>query len=445
MDTSNRQHWSGRLAFILAASGSAIGLGNVWKFPYIAGVNGGSAFVLVYLLCILAVGLPLMIAEIYIGKKSQKNSVNAFEELHKKGSPWQGVGLIGMISCFLVLSFYSVVGGWVLDFEFRFLTGSFLSQSDEMVKSYFVNLVESRQGTQIFWHSIFIFATVGIVSKGVSDGLERWNKILMPALFILLLFLFVYSLFLDGIGDSLRYLFLADFSKLSWKAVLDAVGHSFFTLSLGMGSMIIYGSYLEKEGPVFRPALMVVFLDTFIALIAGVIIFSVVFTFGAEPSAGPGLMFITLPLLFKQIPGSWFVSNAFFVLIAFAALTSAISLLEVIVAYFIESRGWNRKKTTWIAGFVIWTCGILCAYPKLILMGGKNVFDLFDIFSSKIAMPIAGILTSIFFGWILGPVALEQAVGKCPRFLLILLLWTLRIIAPIGVVIMLYKGVSELS
>ncbi|MCB0272353.1 MAG: sodium-dependent transporter [Bdellovibrionales bacterium] len=440
---ANRAHWSSRIAFVLAATGSAIGLGNIWKFPYMAGANGGSAFVLVYLGCIALIGFPLMIAEIYIGKKSQKNTIEAFETLHHAGTFWKSAGFLGMLGCFLVLSFYSLVGGWVLDFEYQSLLHRFANESDDFVKNYFVDLIHNRQGTQIFWHSTFMLITIGIVAKGVSNGLEKWNKILMPILFSLLIFLFVYSLFLEGFKESIHFLFAADFSKLTWKSVLEAVGHAFFTLSLGMGSMIIYGSYMEKEGPVLKQAAAVVLLDTFIALLAGTIIFTIVYTFNAEPGAGPGLMFVTLPLLFKQIPGSWFVSNAFFILVFFAALTSAISILEVLSAYLIDTKKWSRIKATFLVGGAMWICGVLCAYPKLIIFGKNNVFDVFDILSSKITMPLTGIMISIFFGWVLGPKAIEEAVGIRSKFLLQGLVWVVRVIAPICVAVMLYKGILE--
>ncbi len=318
-----RGNWGTRVGFILAATGSAIGLGNIWKFPYITGVYGGGAFVLVYLFCVLLIGLPLMIGELMIGRRTQKNPVGAFKALHHKKSIWQITGWLGIASGFLILSYYSVVAGWAIAYIFKAAAG--FSGSTEAIQSQFGALVTSPQSS-IMWHTIFMGLTIAIVVGGVKNGIERWSKILMPMLFTLLLGLMIYGLaFTDGGMQALSFLFSPDFSKLTAEGVLSALGHAFFTLSLGMGAMLTYGSYMKKETNLMKDAITVSFLDTLIALMAGVAIFSMVFNYDLEIAAGPGLIFKTLPVLFAQT-GRW-ISIPFFVLLSFAALTSAISLL----------------------------------------------------------------------------------------------------------------------
>lgn len=439
-----RAHWSGRLAFILAAAGSAVGLGNIWKFPYITGINGGGAFVLVYLLCISIVGIPIFVAELFIGQKSQKNAVQAFEVLHKRRTPWRGVGWMGVLSAFLILSFYSVVGGWVLDFEFRSLFNQFAGHSDDEIKGVLGGLFASPW-RQLLWHFIFMAATVAIVLGGVKAGIERWNKILMPALVLLLLLLLAKAMLLPSFGKAVTFLFSPSFEKLSPSAVLEAVGHAFFTLSLGMGAMITYGSYLGERESLTKTVFAVALMDTLIALTAGLVIFSVVFSYGLEAQAGPTLMFQTLPMLFAKMSGGYFVGVAFFLLVGFAALTSSISLLEVIVAYWTETHGMNRKKTTLAAGAVLYLLGILSVLSMNVMsevkVAGLTFFDLFDKLTSQFFLPVGGMLISIFFGWVLGPKAVAAAVGT-KGLAAQGLLWATRVVAPAGVLWILIAKIS---
>ncbi len=444
--TTQRPHWSGRIGFILAAAGSAIGLGNIWKFPYITGTNGGGAFVLVYLACVLLIGLPIIIAEIHLGRESQANAVSAFEILHKKGTPWRAVGLLGTLSAFLILSFYSVVGGWVLDFEMRSLLNEFATHDTEAIKGFLDSLFASPWRL-VAWHTVFMALTVGIIFGGLTKGIERWNKILMPALFVLLIALLGYSFFLAGFQEALAFIFKPDFTKLTWESTLEAVGQSFFTLSLGMGAMLTYGSYLPKGKSLVGTALSIAFLDTLVALIAGIIVFSVVFTYGQTPGAGPALIFVNLPVLFKSIPGGYFVSVAFFLLVAFAALTSAISILEVVVAFITERFNIaNRKTVTAITGSIAWLLGILCALSFNVLkdvklLGRFTLFDTFDQLTSTITLPLGGLFIALFFGWILGPKAVALAIGTNKGPIAWLILWSCRIAAPVAVAIVLYFGV----
>jgi neurotransmitter:Na+ symporter, NSS family len=441
---TGRIHWSSRFAFILAAAGSAIGLGNLWKFPYITGVNGGGAFVLIYLLCIMAIGVPILIAELYIGQNSQKNAVQAFEETHQKGTAWRMTGWMGILSAFLILSFYSVVGGWILDFSYSALANRFTGRSPAEIEGLLGNLFASP-GTLIAWHFVFMGLTVAIVAGGIKNGIERWAKILMPLLLILLGALLIRSFFLPGFSQAMTFLFVPDTSQLTAGGIMEAVGHAFFTLSLGMGAMITYGSYLSKKENLSKIAFTVAFMDTGIALLAGIVIFSIVFSFGMEAGGGPALMFQTLPVLFSQMEGGYFIALAFFLLLAFAALTSAVSLLEVVVTYWVETHEKSRLQTTLISGSLIFTLGILCALSFNLLSGvtfrGMNFFDLFDAATSRIFLPFGGLLIALFYGWVLGPKAVQATLDKpVAHFLVIGLLWSARVLAPLAIFVVLMNG-----
>ena len=436
-----RAHWSSRIAFVLAAAGSAIGLGNIWKFPYMAGEQGGGAFVLIYLACIAVVGVPILIAEMYVGQASQANVVTAFEKLDKKNSPWQITGWMGFISAVLILSFYSVVGGWILNFEFVSIFNNFSKMNQEEITGILDTLLGSA-GIQLFWHLIFMILVVYIVYGGVKAGLERWNKILMPALLGILGLLLLKAFTLDGFGASISFLFKPDFSKLTAHGVLEAVGHSFFTLSLGMGSIITYGSYLSQKESLPKVALNVAFLDTFIALIAGLVIFSIVFTYGGQASGGPGLIFVTLPTLFAQMPLGNLLAIGFFLLVTFAALTSAVSILEVPVCFISEKYECSRKKAAILCGVVIYLAGVLCALSFNHLADfkilGLNFFDLFDKTTTNWLLPIGGILIALFYGWKLGKRTVESTMKDIKSTgLTQLFLWTVRVVAPVAVLIVL--------
>jgi len=441
----SRANWGSRLGFILAASGSAVGLGNIWKFPYITGVYGGGAFVLVYLACILIVGIPIMIAELMIGHKSQKDPVGGFAVLHKEKSPWIIAGVIGVAAAFLILSFYSVVAGWSMAYILKSITG--FSGSAKEIVTQFKTLKESPS-LSIMWHTIFMGITIGIVIRGVQKGIEKWSKILMPGLVIILLGLSFYGLFFTSGGvKALTFLFKPDFSKLSSEGVLSALGHAFFTLSLGMGAMITYGSYLKKDVNVAKSALIVSVLDTLIALFAGIAIFSIVFEYGGKATAGPGLIFETLPVLFKEIGP--LVSVPFFILLTFAALTSAISLLEVVVAYFIDEKKWSRAKATLALGGTIYLIGILSAVDKLkVSFMGKNqsFFDIFDFVTTNYMLPVVGLLTSLFVAWVIKEKIRLDEFNTPERISAYYLPWkyTLRYLTPIAVMIIILHGFNIL-
>ncbi|MCB9255045.1 MAG: sodium-dependent transporter [Bdellovibrionaceae bacterium] len=441
-----RTRWSNQLAFILAAIGSAVGLGNIWKFPYIAGENGGGAFVLVYLVCIAAIGIPIFIAELFIGQHAQCNAVAAFEKLTSKGTPWRVSGWIGVLAAFLILSFYSVVGGWVLSFLTKGIANRFVGQPAEVVRGYMASIIGDAKAS-IFWHTVFMAIVIGIVIMGIKDGVERWNKVLMPGFFALLVALFVRAAFLPGFPLALTFLFAPDTSRLTAAGILEAVGHSFFTLSVGMGAIITYGSYLGEKQELPRIAFLIGLADTLVAMIAGVVIFSIVFSAGLKPEAGPTLMFQTLPVLFASMAGGYYIAVAFFLLVLFAAVTSAVSLLEVVVAYVDEHWNLNRTKGTLLVGGVIYTLGLLCATSNNLLSHvtvlGYNFFSLFDTVSSNYLLPIGGLLISLFYGWVLGKKAIRSTLGAHADspFWLHSLLWCARILAPVGVFLVLLNSI----
>ena len=399
--SQNREQWGSKLGFILAASGSAVGIGNIWKYPSMAGQNGGGAFTLVYLACILVVGLSIVIAEFVIGRKTQLSPVGAFEKL-APGTNWKWVGYLGVASAFVILSFYGVVGGWILKYIIDSFSGNFdaLAGNPEAAGTMFNGFITSAW-SPVIYQVLFMTLCIGVIVKGVKGGIEKWSKVMMPLIVILLGMLAVRGMTLPGGMEGLSFLFNPRFEDLTASAIVLALGHSFFTVSLGMGTMITYGSYLDKKQNLMTSALWVIFLDTAIAMLAGVAIFTTVFALGANPAEGPGLIFVVLPTVFAQMAGGAIWSTMFFILHFMAALTSAISILEVVTAYFIDQKGWSRKKATIQFGAVITVVGAFCSFS---LGGGINItefmgmpfMDFMDYLSSKYMLPIGGMLTAIF-------------------------------------------------
>ena len=400
-----RENWASKTGFILAAAGSAIGLGNIWKFPYIAGENGGASFIIVYLICIAVIGLPVLIAEILIGRTTERDPVGAFYKL-SKSKFWASVGGMGVVGGFLILSFYAVIAGWALGYIVEAVTGNFFNFSEPTASAdHFVNLVGN-----IYWilgyFSLFMMLNMIIVYAGIQKGIERASKIMMPILFILLLILMIRGLTLEGSDKGIKFLLHPDWTKINAQAILIALGHAFFTLSLGMGAMLTYGSYMSKKDNLPAAATEIVFLDTLIALIAGVAIFTAVFSVGLDPSAGPGLIFHTLPSVFVKMPGGYIFSILFFILLTIAALTSSISLLQVVVTYFEDERGWPRHKATIVFTILIFLFGVPSALSYNVLsdstLFGKNFFDIVDFLASNIILPLGGLFIAIFVAWVWG-------------------------------------------
>ncbi|MEC7814702.1 MAG: sodium-dependent transporter [Pseudomonadota bacterium] len=444
---AKRGLWSSRLAFILAATGSAVGLGNIWKFPYVTGENGGGAFVLVYLLCIAVIGIPIMMAEVMIGRRGGRSPVKSLSLIAERDGlkpAWKLVGALGILAGFLILSFYSVIGGWAISYVGTTASGQLAGQTADGVGAIFSGLL-GDPATLLAWHTLFMALVMVVVMRGVRSGLERAVSILMPALFVLLLVVVGYAMTTGHFGQAAAFLFQPDFSKLTTSGILVALGHAFFTLSLGMAVMMAYGSYLPKNISIARTSITVSIIDTGVALLAGLAIFPIVFANGLEPGAGPGLIFQTLPLAFGQMPMGSLFGTLFFVLLIFAAWTSGISLLEPIVEWLEERQGLNRTVSTLGAGFVCWALGIASILSLNLwsdfaplgfipMLEGKTIFDLLDFFTANIMLPLGGLLVALFAGWIMSREAMERELALSPGMFN---LWfvTLRFITPVAVAV----------
>jgi len=412
---NKRGFWATRMGFILAASGSAIGLGNVWKFPYVTGQNGGGAFVLLYLVCIFVIGLPIMLAEFTLGRRTSLNPVGAFGSL-KPGTPWVGIGFMGVTAGFLILSFYAVVGGWTVAYVVKSVTHSVLDfTSPEQAGQFFGQFIAST-GEVLIYHALFMALCVAIVIKGVHGGIEKACDIMMPTLFVILLVLMARSLTLPGAMEGVKFYLHPDFSKIGPQTVLIALGQAFFSLSLGMGAMLTYGSYLSPKENLTAATVYVVIFDTLIALLMGMVIFPAVFSMGLEPTEGPSLVFSVLPTVFSSMPMGTLVSIIFFILLTIAALTSAISLLEVVVAYFIDQKGWDRKRAVLTMAAVIYLLGVPSALSFGVLADarflGMTFFDIVDNAASNYLLPIGGMLTAVFVGWVWGTREAKAEIEK---------------------------------
>lgn len=436
--TTAHAQWSSRMGFVLAATGSAVGLGNIWKFPYMVGQSGGAAFVLVYLACIALIGVPILVSEWMIGRRGQKNPINTMSQLaHQHGHTrsWALVGAVGVLAAFLILSFYSVIGGWSLAYIRDAATGSFSGLDKAGVAAIFEGFL-ARPSELLSWHTVFMALTMIIVAMGVSSGLERGSKVMMPALALILVVLVGYGMTTGSFGQAVTYLFNPDWSKLDGGVLLAALGHAFFTLSLGMGIMMAYGSYLGEDVNLLRTARTVVIMDTVFALCAGLAIFPIVFANGLDPAAGPGLVFVTLPLAFGNISGGLILGTLFFLLLTFAALTSSISLLEPVVELLEERTPMNRVTSTIVAGVTIWALGI-AALLSFNLWGdvklaGLNIFDLLDYLTSKFMLPLAGLGAIVFAAWKLEQNSVKQELNLGNTGFAV---WSIlaRYVAPLGV------------
>jgi len=447
--------WSSRLAFILAATGSAVGLGNIWKFPYIAGENGGGAFVLVYLLCIGVIGIPIMMAEVLVGRRGRQSPVNTMRSLAKEekaSRAWVLLGWAGVLAGFLILSYYSVIAGWALSYVFRTGSGLFEGLTADGVQAIFTNLVTDPERL-LAWHTIFMIMTMVVVARGVSGGLEKAVKLLMPALFVLLFVLVGYAWNSGGFEQGVTFLFQPDFSKLTANGILIAMGHAFFTLSLGMGAIMVYGSYLPQDASIAKTSIAVSLMDTLVALLAGLAIFPIVFANGLEPGAGPGLIFQTLPIAFGHMQYGAFFGMLFFVLLVFAAWSSSISLIEPAVAWLVENKGLTRVYAAIVAGLATWLFGLLTVLSfnlwsevKLLstieVFKDSTVFDLLDYLTANIMLPLGGLLIAIFAAWKMSRESTVDELGMGNRFFYPLWRFLVRYITPIAVIIVFLKAIS---
>ncbi len=459
-DTRSSIHgqWSSRWAFILAATGSAVGLGNIWRFPYLAGENGGGAFVLVYLFFVFVVGIPIMMAEILIGRRGRQSPINTMRTLAEEeglGRYWSLLGWMGVFAGFIILSYYSVIAGWTIAYIFRTGTGMFDNVNAELSASIFSNLISDPEKLLV-WHTTFMMMTILVVARGVKSGLEKAVRFLMPALFFLLLLMVGYAMSTEKFMDGLSYLFIPDFVALAKKDLfadvfLPALGQAFFSLSLGMGAIMVYGSYLSNKSSIASTSISIALADTSVAILAGIAIFPIVFTYGIEPSGGPGLIFISLPIAFGQMPYGTVFGCLFFLLLAFAAWTSAISLLEPAVTWLVENRNINRIKATGIAGMIAWTLGVVTVLSfnhwafSFTFAGSlkeNGLFDMMDILTSNIMLPLGGLLVAIFASWLMSRKSTIDELGMGDGIIYRLWLFAVRYIAPLGVIMIFLNAIG---
>ncbi len=424
---------------MLATAGSAIGLGNIWKLPYMIGVNGGSAFVLVFIACIFFVGIPLMMTEILLGRRAQKNPFNGMQQLAQEAHAsqlWKYLGGMGMLTGLLILGFYSVIGGWVLAYVAEAASGSFSQITASQSSANFDTLLASPW-ILLGWHTLFMCMTMGVVARGVNSGLEKANNILIPALFAILLVLLGYSMSVGNMQAAYTFMFTPDFSKITPVAVLSALGHAFFSLSLGMGAVMVYGSYLQRNISIARTTIYIALADTMLGLLVGLAIYSLVFANHLAPNAGPGLIFQTLPIAFGQMPGGNFIAMLFFMLVAFAAWTSAISLVEPAIAWIVENTRIKRAASCLGLGIAVWLLGVAVVlsfneWKDIKIVFNLNIFDTLDKLTSTILLPLGGLLMAIFAGYAMNKSHVQDELNLNHHFYR---LWRVsnNLIAPIAI------------
>ena len=399
----SRDGFTSKFGIICATAGSAIGLGNIWRFPYVVGENGGGAFLLVYLAIIILLGIPVMLSELVIGRRGQRNTFGAFRRL-APNKPWWIIGIMGIAAAFMILAFYSTIAGWTLEYIVKSFGNSFQGKTGDELAGMF-QVFHTGIFWPLFWQVVFLFMTAWIILSGVQKGIEKYSKILMPFLVALLIIMAIRSITLPGAMGGLQFLFKPDFSELNTSVFLSALGQAFFSLSIGMGAIITYGSYIKKDNNLTSIAAQVSIADTLIAMLAGVAIFPAVFAFGLDPAEGPGLIFHVLPNIFQQLPGGYFFAIIFFILLAIAALTSSISILEVVVAFLVEELNLNRQKATIMASTAALFVGVLCtlSFSSLsgVTLGGQTIFGILDFTASNILLPLGGLLIVVFVGWVM--------------------------------------------
>lgn len=450
-----REHWGSSFGFVMAAAGSAIGLGTLWQFPYMTYQNGGGLFVLLFLFFTVFIGFPIFMGELVLGRKAQRGVVGIYHSLSNESKGWTMVGWLSVLSPLLILSYYCVVAGWGLNYVLLSLNQAFVQKSSEEISQIFTTLFESS-GISVFWQLLFLFLTAGVVFQGVRKGIEHWSKILTSTLLILLLVMLCYSITLSGFSEAVRYVFYPDFTKLKPTGVLEALGLAFFALSLGHGVMLTYGSYMSKQEDIPKTAAIVSAMNIIISVFVALMIFPIIFTFGLKPEAGEGLMFQTLPVLFANLPGGLVLSTVFFTLLVFTALTSSVAILEVIVANFMDLKGWSRKKATLLAAAVIFMLGIPCAlsgsgalFANWKFMYGKTFFQTIVDLVSQWLLPICGISVALFLGWRIPKNEAKEAFDKGTAWQALFGIWFffVRWVAPIAILMIILQrsGVIDLD
>ncbi len=435
---SERAQFVTKMGVIAASVGSAVGLGNIWRFPYEAGMHGGGAFIFIYILCVMFLGIPVIIAEFIIGRSTHKNANRAISIL-APGSKFRYVSYIGICASIMILSFYSVVAGWIVEYLFQSLIGNLNGHSAQEYSEIFNGLV-GNPWRSLLWTYIFLGANFLIIRKGIQKGIEKISNLLMPLLFLLLIIFCINSLLLPNAKEGLEFMFKPDFSQVSPSMVVGAMGQAFFSLSLGLTCLLTYASYFSNKTPLAKSAAIIAVLDSCVAVLAGVIIFPAVFSFGTEPAAGPKLVFEILPNIFQQMPGGYFWSLAFFILLFFASITSTISMSEIFITFCTEEHNMSRKKATIMNTAIAIVLGSLCALSFNVLgdfkLFGKNIFDLFDYVSSNILLPAGGFILAIFVGWIMDKkIVKEQLTNNSTIKMPIMkpIIFCIRYVAPIAI------------
>ena len=429
--------WSSRFVFIMAATGFAVGLGNIWRFPYIAGEYGGGAFVLLYIFFIVLMGLPAMMSEIMLGRLGKHNTIDTFTRFRSEygtGSFWKIIGLMGIITGILILSFYSVIAGWVLSYISYSVEGVFENQSVEGIANIFDELT-ANPGRMILWHTLFMIITAAVFMRNINAGVGRVVSYFMPLLLLLIIAMMIYNAYEADMGQAIHFLFRFSWDDFSVEMVIVALGHAFFSLGIGMGAAMIYGSYLPNRVPLLSTTAIIATADTLVAIFASLMIFPILFSFGLEPAGGPGLIFKTLPIAFSQMPGGDLIGFTFFVLLFIAAWTSAFSLLEPFVAWLIEHTRWTRGQAAAIAAGLIWLLGFATVFSFNIWqefkLGGMTLFDLVEKFTANITLPLGGLLIALFAGWFLPAVASKAQLNLGSELYYRIWRWSVRYFCPI--------------
>lgn len=443
---NNIRGFNSKFGTIMAATGGAVGLGNIWRFPYTAGSNGGGAFLIIYFLFVLFLGLPVMLSEETIGRRAQKNVLGAFKVLAPKHKIWMVPGLISIVTAIVIYSFYSVVAGWTLNYIIASASGLLSGKSPDEITEFFYTFT-SNSIFPLIYQFIFLLLTIFIINRGVKDGIEKCTKILMPILLLLLIVMCIRSLTLEGAYKGVEFLFKPDFSKLDGNSILDALGQAMFSLSIGMGALITYGSYMLKQDNLFTTSLWIAGADTLVAILSGIAIFPAVFAFGLEPTSGPSLVYIVLPNVFNSMSGGPIFAVVFFILLTIAALTSTISLLEVPVLWANESFSWSRRKASLIFSALVFVLGIFCSLSFGCLSNfticGKTVFDLFDFITANLLMPIGAIFFTLLIGWYLPKADVYDELsnsGAIKPKLFNIFYFIIRYIAPLALLVVLISG-----
>jgi NSS family neurotransmitter:Na+ symporter len=448
----SKQNWSSGFTFILAAVGAAVGLGNIWKFPFVAGVSGGGAFVLIYLLCVVFVAIPILIAELLIGRRGAASppvAMSALAASAGRSRAWRIVGWMGTIVGFLIATYYSVIAGWTLSYIGK-AAGGFRGADPTQVAGQF-DLLLASPVTMTLWHTVFIGIALTIVGRGLQDGIEKAVKALMPSLFVMMLVMIGYAAYAGDFQAGFNFLFNMDFSKITGEVVLAAVGQAFFSISVAMGLMMIYGAYVPKDVSLTRSAFIIAGTDTLIAILAGLMIFPLVFGNGLDPAEGPGLIFKTLPTAFAGMPGGRVFGALFFLLLAFAAITSIIAIIEPIVAYAQDRWAMTRRTACVVFGFLAWLIGLATVFSfniwanitpldMIAALEGKTIFDLIDYFTANVLMPLGAILIAIFVGWRMSPDDLGEELPVMGPTLFNIWLLMIRVVVPIALLAILISG-----